>query len=230
MAAAPRRAAARRRRRGTGRDHETRGRLLERAAGLFAERGFDGVTVREICGAARANGAAVNYHFGDKLGLYGEVVEVAIAAMRQTAATALAGPEGGPAEERLRTYVRAFLDRLTSRGPDSWIHHLLSREFESPTPALDRILDRVFRPRLARLSRIVAELLGCPPGDARVARTVASIQGQCLLYRQHAVLSRLFPHWQASQTELAELADHIVRFSLGGIAALAGPATRASGA
>ena len=51
-------------------DQETRQRLLEAAARLFAARGFTHVTVREICNAANANVAAVNYHFGDKLGLY----------------------------------------------------------------------------------------------------------------------------------------------------------------
>jgi len=221
MAATPTSRAPRRRRRGAGRDHETRQRLLERAARLFAERGFDTVTVREICGAASANVAAVNYHFGDKLGLYGEVVEVAISAMRQTGAAALGGAERLSAEERLRAYVRVFLERLTSRGRDSWIHHLLSREFEAPTPALDRILEKVFRPRIARLSEIVAELLRCPAADPRVGRTVASIQGQCLLYRQHAIVSRLLPRWEPTGPELQALADHIVRFSLGGIAALA---------
>jgi AcrR family transcriptional regulator len=191
---------------------------------LFGERGFDAVTVREICSAARANVAAVNYHFGDKLGLYGEVVEVAIAAMRHAALSAAGAAEEGPPEARLRTYVLVFLERLTGRGREAWVHHLLSREFEAPTPALDRILDRVFRPRIARLSAIVAELLRCSTSDARVGRTVASIQGQCLLYRQHALVSRLMPRFQATPEKLEELADHITRFSLGGIAALAEPA------
>ena len=52
------------------RDRETRERVLRSAAQLFADRGFKKVTVREICRAARANVAAVNYHFGDKGGLF----------------------------------------------------------------------------------------------------------------------------------------------------------------
>ena len=50
-------------------DRETRDRLLKSAERLFADRGFRNVTVREICRAAHANVAAVNYHFSDKLGL-----------------------------------------------------------------------------------------------------------------------------------------------------------------
>src|SRR6185503_1763624 len=66
------------------RDRETRERLIESATRLFAERGFGKVTVREICKAARANVAAVNYHFGGKTGLYDEVVQSAIRTMHGT--------------------------------------------------------------------------------------------------------------------------------------------------
>ncbi|MBI3492350.1 MAG: helix-turn-helix transcriptional regulator, partial [Acidobacteria bacterium] len=66
------------------RDSETRDRLLRAAERLFADRGFKKVTVRDICRVARANVAAVNYHFGDKLGLYREVLQSATDAMRAT--------------------------------------------------------------------------------------------------------------------------------------------------
>jgi AcrR family transcriptional regulator len=56
------------------REAATRERLLTAAAALFAEHGFRRVTVRDICEEASANVAAVNYHFGDKQGLYREVV------------------------------------------------------------------------------------------------------------------------------------------------------------
>ena len=63
-------------------DRETRERLRRAGLRLFGERGFRKVTVREICRAASANVAAVNYHFGDKLGLYREVLQQGIGAMR----------------------------------------------------------------------------------------------------------------------------------------------------
>lgn len=43
--------------------------LLKAAGSLFAERGIDGVSLREITQAAGANLAAVNYHFGSREGL-----------------------------------------------------------------------------------------------------------------------------------------------------------------
>jgi len=49
-------------------DQDTRERLLGEAARLFAARGFARVTVRDICRAANANVAAINYHFHGKRG------------------------------------------------------------------------------------------------------------------------------------------------------------------
>ena len=49
---------------------ETEKRLLEAAGEIFAHYGYRAATVRQICEKAGANLAAVNYHFGDKEGLY----------------------------------------------------------------------------------------------------------------------------------------------------------------
>src|SRR5689334_6495275 len=53
---------------------DTKTRLLEAAGEEFAEKGFEGATVRSICARASANLAAVNYHFGDKEQLYLQAV------------------------------------------------------------------------------------------------------------------------------------------------------------
>lgn len=49
-------------------------RLLDCAERLVAERGFEAVSVRDITGAAEANVAAINYHFGSREGLLSLVV------------------------------------------------------------------------------------------------------------------------------------------------------------
>ncbi len=51
----------------------TRERILRTAERLFAERGFNGVSVRELAAAAQANIASIGYHFDNKEGLLSEV-------------------------------------------------------------------------------------------------------------------------------------------------------------
>lgn len=62
-------------------------RILGVATGLFAERGFDGVSVREIAARSGLNVAMVHYYFGTKRNLYEEVVrranEVLVAPMQR---------------------------------------------------------------------------------------------------------------------------------------------------
>lgn len=46
--------------------NNTRERLLDAAKELIAAKGYSGTSLREVTGAAGANLAAVNYHFGSK--------------------------------------------------------------------------------------------------------------------------------------------------------------------
>ena len=131
----------------TTRDTETRDRLLQAGARLFADHGFRKVTVRDICRVARANVAAVNYHFGDKLGLYREVLQSAIDAMRATNDEARHAGAGQPPEEQLRRYIAIFVRRVLTPGNDT-VHKLIHREMNDPTPALDTLVEQGVRPRV----------------------------------------------------------------------------------
>ena len=200
------------------RDQITRVRIIEHAAGLFAERGFKKVTVREICRAARVNVAAVNYHFGDKLGLYRAVVHSAVEAMRETNELSVEAGRGAAPADQLRAYVRVFLTRMTSTGRHSWIHKLMTREIEEPTEAFDEVIRDVLEPRLEYLSGVIAALTGLPPTDVRVLRAVGSVQGQCLLFAR-PLRGQVKPLWRQAASSLDDVAAHIAEFSLAGLRA-----------
>src|SRR4051812_39510115 len=63
-------------RRATG--ERTQARLMDAALDLLAERGEEGVTLREVTDAADANVAAVSYHFGSLKSLFDAAVEDAL--------------------------------------------------------------------------------------------------------------------------------------------------------
>src|SRR5262249_54439202 len=201
-------------------DRETRDRLLAVAERLFADRGFKKVTVREICRAARANVAAVNYHFGDKLGLYREVLQAAIDAMRSTNEAARAAGAGRYAEEQLRRYITVFVHRLLASGSHTWLHRLLNREMNDPTPALDAVVEQGVRPRIEFLSALVAEILDCDSDDPRVLRCVASIQAQSIAYLPNPIADRLGLTFKPTPAHIDAVAQHIADFSIAGVHAI----------
>src|SRR5438876_4153196 len=90
----------------------TEQRLLEAAGEVFAEKGFRAATIREIIQRAKANIAAVNYHFGDKEGLYGAVFRYARQACAEKYPFVDAVAEGASPRERLQRLVRSLLMRL----------------------------------------------------------------------------------------------------------------------
>src|SRR4030095_12766974 len=186
---------------------------------LFAERGFRKVTIREVCRAAHANVAAVNYHFGDKLGLYREVLQSAIDAMRSTTDAARRAGPGPPAEEQLRRWIAIFTHRLLGSGHDA-VHKLIHHEMHDPTPAFDALVEQGVRPRVEYLSALVAEILRCPLSDPRVLRCVASVHAQSLAYVPNPIATRLGFTFVATSARLDEVAEHIAEFSLGGIHAV----------
>jgi AcrR family transcriptional regulator len=201
----------------------TRERLLAAATKLFAQHGFGAVSVRDIARAARANVAAVNYHFDGKLGLYRAVVHSALQAMRAGDDAFLTAASNASPEELVRTYVTGYLPRIASSDDrTAWIHDLMRHEMSEPTPLAPWIAEHGILPRIEYLAAVVAKLLDRPPNDKRVARCVISIQAQCLFYRPDRFRSAAFKGWPLSEAELAAVADHIVEFSLAGIERIAG--------
>ena len=57
--------------------------MLEAATKLFAQRGFSGVSVKELAEAAAVNIASISYHFGGKEKLYMAVMEQQFAAIEE---------------------------------------------------------------------------------------------------------------------------------------------------
>jgi len=201
-------------------DLETRERLLAAAERLFADRGFKKVTVRDICREARANVAAVNYHFGDKLGLYREVMQIGIDAIRATTDAGRKAGERQPPEEQLRRYVVVWMTRLLTPGHET-IHRLMQRELQDPTPALDDLVDAVVRPRLDYLSAVVARMLDCDPKDQIVMRCVAATQAQAVAYMPNPIAARLGFTRPQTPAQIDEVARHMAEFAVGGVKAVA---------
>lgn len=188
-------------------------RLINAAGEVFAEVGFRDATVRDICARANVNVAAVNYYFGDKASLYGEVLRHSHATARAKYPIEFTPAMSG--EAALRGFVRTFMTKILDEGRPAWHGKLMAREMVEPTRALDEIVASTIRPTWNTLTGIVAKLLGRESIDLLVEDCAASIIGQCLLFCHcRPVIDRLYPQSRYTPEQIARLSDHIVRFSL----------------
>jgi TetR/AcrR family transcriptional regulator, regulator of cefoperazone and chloramphenicol sensitivity len=195
----------------------TRTKLLDAAGEVFAESGFQAATVREICARAGVNIALVNYHFGDKLELYTEVLRHSVGAsgngiinqaLRSTA----------PPEEAFRKLIHAMLLRVCRGDRPSWHFRLMMHEFSQPTPAMASVIDETMRPVYNRFRELIGSMLHLPADHDQVRLATHSVIAQVVHY-VHArhVVSRIWPELELNPERLAQIAAHIVDFSLAGI-------------
>ena len=192
----------------------TRDKLIEAAGHVFAERGYRAAAIREICRRAGANVAAVNYTFGDKMGLYTEVLRHSVRAAQSAAMRAALDPSLSP-ENTIRGVIRARLMTLCQEARPDWHIRLVLHEFSHPTPAMGRVVDEGMRPIYDRLRKAVGEIIGLPPNHETTRLSVNSIIGQILFYMfSRPVLARLQPELKLAPDQLDRIADHIADFSL----------------
>jgi AcrR family transcriptional regulator len=201
-------------------DGETRLRLLNAAGQVFAEKGFRAATVREICTAAGANVAAINYHFGDKERLYSEVLRFSHACAVQKHPPGM--DDAADPELRLRAFVVSFLRRVFDSGRPAWHEKLMSREMVEPTSALDELVRQDIQPRYEQLSEVIRGIIGKRADEKLVRHCVQSVIAQCVFYH-HArpMLERLKPPMKFDAATVEERAEYIYRFSLAAMRAFA---------
>jgi AcrR family transcriptional regulator len=192
----------------------TREKLLDVAGRVFAARGYQAVTVREICAAAGANVAAINYHFGDKFGLYTEVLWQSVQAA-QVEAIQNALDQNAPPEDVLRAVIRARLRGVWRGDLPDWHFRIMAHELAQPTPALRPLINKVARPIFKRLLELIGGMIGLPPNDDTTRLCAISVVGQNLAYVfAGPLLSGIWPDLKMTPEQVERIADHIADFSL----------------
>ncbi len=192
----------------------TRTKLLDAAGEVFAEVGYHRATVRGICARASVNGALVNYHFGDKLELYAQMLQRLVSVARIEAVRA-AFNKNGPPDTILREAIKARLRGIATGDENGWLFRILAHEIAQPTPAMTKVIDNVLRPLYNQLYEIVGALIGLPTADERTRLCAHSIMGQVIIYvLAGPVLVRLSPDMKMTPENLDRIADHITDFSL----------------
>jgi AcrR family transcriptional regulator len=193
---------------------DARERLIDAAGRAFAERGFEGASVRDICGDAGINVGAISYHFGDKRSLYVACLERAQCS--ETSQTLHAVDPGLSPEARLHAFIRGMLAAQGDPGRPPWHNALMLREMAHPTAAAAEVLDRYIRPLADALRDILEQIAPGVSATPHAGWPVGfSVVAQVLFYTVHRPVVRLLmgePEYGALDVD--GLADHITRFSL----------------
>jgi AcrR family transcriptional regulator len=201
----------------------TRQRLLEAAGQIFAEKGFDRTTGKEICEQAGTNTAAVNYYFGGVDGLYSAVMQEARSRLVPTAALLAAVAGKVDVRAKLEAVIELGLRAMTSPTSSSWVLRVLGREIIAPSPAMEALWKEEIPIRMGVFRSIVSELMGLPEDHPAVTQGCFIVAGPfvMLLVYDRQMLHRLFPDFSFAPKEIPAITRHLVQFILGGLAALA---------
>lgn len=206
---------------------DTPARLLEAAIDTFADKGYHNATVAEICSAAGANVAAVNYHFGSKQKLY-------VAAWRKAFQDSVAAhppdggvPSGASARRRFRARISSIMHRVLD--PASREFEIVHHEMNAPTGLLAEVMRECIEPLREGMKKILVDLLNHPIDPKRLDLCQRSIIAQCMHFTRHRLLKkRAFGHVGITHgdDDVEALVDHVVRFSLAGLRAVGRQAAR----
>ena len=151
----------------------TRRALLDHATNVFAERGFEGASVREITRRAETNQAAINYHFGGKGSLYREVLKLAVSALGDASLLDEETLERVSRDEAVRLFIRQQVTPLLKHGQISRHLRIFAWETLAPTSIYREFIASEKLPIMELAERIVRRFL--PAAASRAEITVATI-------------------------------------------------------
>ena len=202
----------------------TKAQILEAAGEIFAEKGFDRATGKEIAERAGSNSAAVNYYYGGIEGLYGEVL---LEAHRRLIAydrlVALAEGPGDP-KEKLKSLIGLIARTVTVPARATWALGVLGREVLSPSSAFATLVDKEILPKKLVITSIIGQILGLSHDDPIVTRCALNIISPfaMLVVGNKQIFTRVLPGLNPAEPNAQEeIVEHFQRFAMAGLEATA---------
>jgi AcrR family transcriptional regulator len=210
---------------------DARARLIDAAMELFAEKGYEGTSVRDLAAAAGVNVAAVSYHFGSKDALYHECLRACLAPcaqMRERMQFHLKAAQrkksSKAAEEALRACIHIFLEVLTSSAAKH--SQLVMREQSESKPRFEPVIREFFQPVGNILQQIILMLAPDLP-QMRGFMVISGIIGQCLHTLKARASYRVLAGVDSHSSEYIEMVSaHIAHFTALGLRGLEREETR----
>ena len=173
-------------------------KLLDAAEQLFAEKGFEAVSVRDITQLAKANVAAVNYHFGSRDGLLTLVMMRYMTPVNEERIARLETLERKssgktvPLEEIIDALVRPFVTQIRkSELSERLFYKLMGRTFAQQGDGLPPQIEEQLRQVVQRFTRAFAKALPAVAADDLAWRIHFVVGGMIHMLTHQEILQRL---------------------------------------
>jgi AcrR family transcriptional regulator len=205
----------------SGSDKPVQDRLLDAAEQLFAERGFDGASVRDIAATAGCNIASVNYYFGSKDKLYTEVWRRQLVQMRDARLHAIeqvmSENNSKPSlEDLLKSFANAFIGPFVDESRSRWLMRLMAREMVDQHVHVNVFVEEVIKPTISAMAGALMKV--CPGLDeSKIPMLIVLLAGQ-LIHVVH--VKAMFDQAEIAEMpafDITEAVDNVVKFSAAGI-------------
>jgi len=192
--------------------HSARAKLVLAALRLFAEKGFEATSTREICEAAQANISAIRYYFGDKAGLYRAAFCEPLA--EKPCAIELKIDPSMPMREVFHTFFTEFLGPLKQGEVVRLVMKLRFREMIEPTGAWANELEGDIKPQHNALVKLLTQRLGLKKTDTDVQRLALAIMGMAVnLFVSIDIIGALAPSVLATPKSIDLYAVRLAGFA-----------------
>ncbi|MBL0313619.1 MAG: CerR family C-terminal domain-containing protein [Holophagaceae bacterium] len=202
---------------------ETARVLLESAILCFAEKGFDGTSIREIADMAGKQVSLIGYHFGNKEGLYLSCFQHMFTRFPRTPLRPVRGGLDAIRKDRhlaaqvLRSAIQGIVQDMFADDGDplkeSFIR-LFMMEMRSPRPVLHELYLERISDTVQLLRTCIASLQPNLP-NTEVSFLGQSILGQCLIHRLAAGMNALvwqpLPPFASPQATADRIADFVLQ-------------------
>ncbi|MGO2507382.1 MAG: TetR/AcrR family transcriptional regulator [Vibrio hibernica] len=198
----------------------TRQRILAIAGKLFATNGFSETPNKLIAEQADVDLASINYHFGNRNGLYQQVLMVAQQGIIHLDEVSVIAESTDNPKKKLFDIIHLIYSKVID--DNEWRIQLLARELSSPTSNLIPSLDENVQPKLNVLKTVLRDISGLPENSPLLTLYMMNIIAPCLMLII-GVNHQLSPLERLQHQGIDKLAEQAYTFVLAGIEAISKP-------
>jgi len=192
---------------------ETRWRLLQAAAEVFAEVGYHAATTREICKRAQVNLASIHYYYGDKAELYREVFRLPF--LEECNTLVRMDIEQATLPEALLAFYGWLFPPTAEEDPMLKLFiRLHAREDAEPSGVLGDAMLQAMRPNHEKIQALLCREFGLKKPDTEVDRLTFALFGLAtIFFHNHSALEYFSPNLLGGQKAQEVMVERLVGYA-----------------